>query len=141
MMKPAAARRARPIAARCQAFAAAAALAVLAPAALAQDGVPVMLDDQGEDACGTGIVTGLNPAGDNYLTVRSGPGSDYAGIDRLEPDTLVAMCDSDGDWIGIVYGGDECRGGSPAAVTQNGPYEGPCGSGWVFGQYVQLLAG
>ena len=109
--------------------------------AVAQQGVPVMLNDQGEDACGTGMVSGLDPAGDNFLAVRSGPGTDHPEIDRLSPDTMVAMCDSSGGWVGIVYGGEECTGGSPAAVTQNGPYEGPCGSGWAFGQYVRLLAG
>ena len=116
------------------------ALGALASAAHAQ-GVPVMLDDQGEDACGTGRVAGLNPNGDNYLAVREGPGTDDAELDRIGPGTAVSICDSSDGWIGIVYGGDGCVGGSPEAVTQNGPYEGPCRSGWVSERYIEFLAG
>jgi hypothetical protein len=109
-------------------------------AAYAQD-VPVVLNDTGEDACGTGQIVGLNPKGDGFLAVRSGPGKGFAQIDKLHNADRVAICDSDGDWIGIVYGKEECTYSSPVGETQNGPYSGPCRSGWVFGRYVELIAG
>ena len=103
--------------------------------------VTVDLDDQGEDACGVGMVSGLNPNGDNFLTVRAGPGTEYDSMNQLGPDTMVSMCSESGGWIGIVYGGDGCVGGSPVGDTQNGPYSGPCQWGWVSGKYVQSIAG
>ena len=101
----------------------------------------VVLNDTGEDACSTGQVAGLDPNGDNFLAVRSGPGTRNRQIDTLHTGDLVAVCDQSGQWYGVVYGGSECVGGSPEAVTQNGPYRGPCASGWVFSKYVPIIAG
>ena len=108
--------------------------------ALAQD-VPVMLNDEGEDACGTGRVRGLNPQGDGFLAVRRGPSTDYGQIGSLRNGDFVSICDSKGGWFGIVYGDEGCIGGSPEAETQNGPYAGPCLSGWTSKRYIEFLAG
>ena len=118
----------------------AATLATSVQPALAQD-VPVMLNDEGEDACGTGRVQGLNPQGDGFLAVRRGPSTDYGQIGSLRNGDFVSICDSKGGWVGIVYGDEGCIGGSPEADTQNGPYAGPCLSGWTSKRYIEFLAG
>lgn len=102
---------------------------------------PVMVGGEaGYDACGSvGRVVGLNPSGDNYLSVRAKPSSSGNELDRLGPNTNVFMCDQRGRWIGIVYGGNSCGVGSPIADRQ--AYRGPCKSGWVFDKYIELFAG
>ncbi len=105
----------------------------------------VMVGGEAEfDACGaTGQVTGLNPKGDGFLAVRSGPGTSYKERDRLRNGDLVIMCDESGDWIGIVYElGDpdrDCGTGTP--IPERTAYDGPCQSGWVHRNWVQLIAG
>jgi Bacterial SH3 domain len=116
--------------------------------------VPVMFGGQEDlDACfASGVVKGLDAAGDNFLSVRSGPASDYPEIDRLYTNDSVTFCETNGKWVGIVYGepkgketGDvdgespECGTGTP--VQPQKPYDGPCRSGWVFKAYVEETAG
>jgi hypothetical protein len=112
----------------------------LLPAAFAQNlTVPVMEHAEGDlDTCGLGEVTGLNPAGDNFLAVRTGPGSKYKMIDKLHTGDRVWMFDYKGEWIGVVYGSDsiEC---SP--IRKDRPYAGPGRKGWVHKKFVRLLAG
>ena len=43
-------------------------------------------------------VGGLDPAGDNYLSLRTGPGSGYAEILRMGPDTPLTVLQSSGKW-------------------------------------------
>ena len=114
------------------------ALALIAPPASARD---VMVGGEaGLDACaGSGFVTGLNPAGDNYLSVRAAPARDARELDRLGPRTQVWLCDEAGSWLGVVYGDEDCGVSSPIARRQ--PYGGPCRSGWVFERYIFLGAG
>jgi Bacterial SH3 domain len=102
--------------------------------------VPVMVGGEADyDACGgQGQVSGLDPQGDNFLTVRAGPAKRNAAIDRLRSGSTVQICDSSGNWIGIVYGSG-CGTGSPLPKRQ--PYKGPCKSGWVFKKYVTVTAG
>jgi len=46
------------------------------------------------DACGgSGEVVGLHSSGDGFLAVRSGPGTDYAEIDKIYQGQLVYFCD------------------------------------------------
>ena len=105
--------------------------------------VPVMYGGApGLDACGgLGRVRGLQRGGDNFLSVRAGPGTHHREIDRLRNGRSVWFCDGSGDWIGIVYGaaGQECNVGSP--VARKMPYPGPCRSGWVHKTFVELMAG
>ena len=114
-------------------------LSLLSPAAAQQ--VPVTLSDTGEDACSVGQVAGLDTKGDGFLAVRTGPGSKYEQTNSVFNGDMVSICQTKGSWLGIVYGRDECVGGSPEGATQNGPYRGSCLSGWVFSRYVRGIAG
>lgn len=109
----------------------------------AGSGVDVMIGgDADYDACGSvGMVTGLDPQGDNFLAVRSGPGTGYEQIDSLFSGDEVFLCDRRDRWHGIVYGppGTDCGVGSPVAGRQG--YLGPCRSGWVFDRYIRVIAG
>ncbi len=118
-------------------------LACAAPS-VAQDEVPVMVGgDETLDACNTlGAVTGLDPQGDNFLSVRAGPGTEYERTDQLGPGRKLWLCDQRGDWLAIVYNnadGSECGVSSPQAEWL--PYDGPCNAGWVFKSYVTVIAG
>jgi hypothetical protein len=87
--------------------------------------VPVPWIEDGQAAgCGGSRVTGLDPNGDNFLAVRSGPGVDYPKIDELHTGDSVRTCDVRGNWIGIYY---DIRGRQQ--------------SGWVFGAYLAEVAG
>ncbi len=106
--------------------------------------VPVMVGaDPGMDACGGwGRVKGLDPAGDGFLAVRSGPGTEYSAHARLKNGQSVFLCETRGNWEGIVFTNDknqDCGTGSP--VKKYGPYNGPCPWGWVSRKYIELLAG
>lgn len=98
------------------------------------------------DACGgSGTVTGLDPQGDNFLSVRSGPGGrPYREVDRVRTGQFLAICEERGPWLGVVYAplGDErteCGVGTPR--PRRAAYAGPCRSGWVHGRYVGDRAG
>ena len=43
-------------------------------------------------------VGGLNPNGDNYLSLRDGPSTGYSEILRMGPDTIVTVLERQGDW-------------------------------------------
>jgi hypothetical protein len=107
--------------------------------------VPVMAGGEEElDACGSaGRIVGLNPRGDGFLSVRSGPGGKpYREIDRLHNGNAVIVCDEQGSWLAVVYGrsgNDACGVGTPWPVRK--PYAGPCRSGWVHSRYVRMVAG
>jgi len=97
------------------------------------------------DGCAAyGEVTGLNPKGDGFLSVRVGPSTKAREKDRVRNGQALALCDTQGDWIGIVYSksGDadqDCGSGTPSAYL--GAYRGPCRYGWVHKRFVELLAG
>ncbi|MEL6529917.1 MAG: integron [Pseudomonadota bacterium] len=97
------------------------------------------------DACaGVGQVRGLDPGGDNFLSVRIAPGTDARERDRIQNGNRLFLCDQAGDWYGIVYqkAGDtltECGTGTPSAYQ--GAYRGPCRYGWVHKYFVELLSG
>ena len=57
------------------------------------------------DACpSTGTVMGLDPQGDGFLSVRSGPGGRaYQEIDRVFNGQHVFICSQDGPWFAVVY--------------------------------------
>ena len=98
------------------------------------------------DAClSVGEVTGLNPRGDNFLTVRAEPKAGAREKDRLGPGRWVWLCDEAGEWLGVVYGSDpedkpaDCGVGTPSDRVR--AYAGPCRSGWVHSRYVEVIAG
>lgn len=117
---------------------------LLAGNAFAQDAQQVQIGGEPEvDACsGFGQITGLDPNGDNFLSVRTGPGTEFSRIDRLGPDQKVWLCDVAGNWFGVVYAkesGVDCGVSSP--VPMRVPYNGACQSGWVYSKYVMQTAG
>ncbi len=118
-------------------------VAALSGAVAGDNSVPVKVGGEAEyDACGSvGAVYRLNPNGDNFLAVRSGPGSAHVMIDKLHSNDQVFLCDQNGAWFGIVYGPNnaECGVGSPIENRQ--PYSGGCTSGWVHSRYIKVIAG
>lgn len=62
-------------------------------------------------------VTGLDPYGDNYLSLRTGPGSRYREILRMGPDTVVEVLERRGDWRRVQL--------------EDGTV------GWAFGRYIR----
>lgn len=103
-------------------------------------------DGPENDACGAvGKIGWLDPQSDASLAVRGDPSLTGMEQDRLEPGTLVWLCDAQDEWQGIVYPtgnyqdlGD-CRVGTPIAEPQ--AYGGPCRAGWIEGKYIHLVAG
>jgi hypothetical protein len=105
--------------------------------------VPVIVGKVPEyDACGSsGKVKGLDPIGDGFLAVRSGPGSQYQMIDKLLEGQSVFVCDDRGQWLGFVYtrGNQDCS--VTSALSRPKPYSGPCLSGWVHRNWITITAG
>jgi hypothetical protein len=122
---------------------AAAAAVLFSSHAQAGSAVPVQVGGLEEiDACpGRGVVTGLNPQGDNFLAVRSGPGPDFAKIDELYQGERVLLCDERGQWLGIAYTRDDADCGVAGPQAERTAYAGPCRSGWVFRSYITVVAG
>jgi hypothetical protein len=112
-------------------------LAVLsaAPAAAQTPDVPVPAPRGGGQAadCASSYVDGLNPAGDNFLAVRTGPGTDFPKIDEIHTGDVVIVCDARGPWRGVFYDGSNVRTGYRAEHGQR--------SGWVHSRYLRDLAG
>lgn len=111
-------------------------------AACADEPVPVQVgNDDDLDACGaTAAITG------HLVSVRATPSAKGSQLARLAKGKYVFVCDesADGKWIGIVYAPAakpdmDCGVGSPR--KPRGDYDGPCRSGWVAAQYVQIVAG
>ncbi|WP_422375171.1 caspase family protein [Roseibium sp.] len=63
-----------------------------------------------------GYVTGLNPRGDNYLSLRTGPGSRYQEIARMGTNTPLTILGRQGSWLSVRL--------------QDGR------SGWAYSKYV-----
>jgi hypothetical protein len=100
------------------------------PAAAQQLDVPVPIPaSDGQTAtCASSVVGGLDPNGDGFLAVRSGPGTEFRKIGELNNGDLVYTCDARGDWIGIKY-----------RYPQPGAPAGP--GGWVHGNWLTPYAG
>jgi hypothetical protein len=107
--------------------------------------VPVVVGgSENFDACqSNGVIVGLDPNGDGFLSVRSGPGGrPYREIDRVYNGQQVMVCGEQGSWYPVVYTSKqslECNVSSPWAVRQ--AYTGPCRYGWVHRRYVRITAG
>ena len=121
-----------------------------APATGGYDGpipkpIRVGTDGPEMDACGTyGEVSGLNPDGDNYLSVRDAPSNKVKERDRIGNGHGVNICAESNGWYGIVYdiegdSGIDCEVGSPVPTPRN--YTGPCAQGWVSKKFVTITAG
>ena len=124
-----------------------------APASPAAGSVGVKIDvpiviggDPTFDACSTtGAVTGLDPRGDGFLSVMTGPGgAPFKEFDRLHNGRPVFICGVAGAWRAVIYpapGGDmlDCGVSTPWARAE--AYTGPCSFGWVHSKYVREVAG
>lgn len=105
--------------------------------------VPLVIGGDAElDACtGSGRIVGLDPQGDGFLSVRSGPGGrPYREIDRLHNGDAVTICEDRGPWFGVVYGPKslDCNTSTPQPTRQ--PYLGPCKAGWIHRTYVRITS-
>jgi hypothetical protein len=109
--------------------------------------VAVMIGGEGDlDACSSpGEVIGLDPNGDGFLSVRSGPGGrPYREIDRLFNGNEVYLCGSRGAWYSIVYHQSRKPHRSCGVSTpwpKRRAYGGPCQYGWVHSRYIKGTAG
>lgn len=64
-----------------------------------------------EAACfGMGEVMGLNPAGDGFLAVRTGPGANHRKIGEVHNGDRVGIYARRGDWFAISFGPDQRLG-------------------------------
>jgi hypothetical protein len=113
--------------------------------------IPVGIEiwNEDEQGCDAQIVRGISRHGDGFIAVRSGPGVHYKMIDKLKRNGfIVTACDRKGKWMGIIYGGKNCRKDyekymedkRTANRYSRAPYTGPCKSGWVFDRYLKLYA-
>ncbi len=123
-------------------------VAFVCVAADAKRTVPVMVGGSEEfDACGSwGEVSGLNPKGDGFLAVRSGPGTEYPVREKLREGFGFYVCGSsqDGKWVSIVYprkGQNASDCGVSGATAHSFEYRGPCDYGWVNARWVNIIAG
>ncbi len=81
-----------------------------------------ILEDAQAAGCAGSIVAGLDPNGDGFLAVRTGPGTGYRKIDELHNGDMVRTCASNGPWVGVYYGQ-------------------PRRKGWVHGKWLAEGAG
>lgn len=124
----------------------AAAVALIGNAAPARPERPIMVGGMDDlDACLTvSKVTGLNPRGDNFLSLRSQPSSKARELMRLRAEQQVWVCEeTPGGWTGVLIGPADgsldCGVGTPIAKRR--AYAGPCQSGWVASRFLEVVAG
>ena len=105
--------------------------------------VPVIIGGHADyDACGgSGVVVGLDPHGDGFLAVKSGPALSSPRIDKLYNGEQVYICGETDSWFAVVYTKvrRDCNVSTPWPIRL--PYTGPCRSGWVFKYYMRAVAG
>lgn len=104
--------------------------------------VPVQLEaSDGLDPCSLGQIN--DPSMDGAIIAFAGPSTDMDAVDYLVHGEKVWICQESDEFYGIVYapaGSDlDCEVGSPVDFTIN--YSGPCSTGWVKAEWVELLAG
>ena len=104
---------------------------------------PVTLSPRdGLDSCSTGVIADQGPEG--AVNVYGGPSGDLDAYDNLTGGHPIWICetDIDGQWTGIVYSNvpdQDCEVSSP--VAEDTDYMGPCESGWIVSDAVEMLAG
>ena len=70
----------------------------------------LILEDDQAAGCLGARVTGLDPNGDGFLAVRTGPGTQYRKIDELHNGAGVRPCERRGNWWGVYYGSPRKKG-------------------------------
>lgn len=89
-----------------------------------------------------GEVRGLKADGDGFLAVRAGPGAGHALLDRLGNGHHLRLCRSEGRWVSVLYPAEDSKERHCAAESPDiSKYRGPCKSGWVHWNWVQIFAG
>ena len=81
-----------------------------------------IIEDDQAAGCAGATVMGLDPNGDGFLSVRTGPGTQFRKIDELYNGTMVRTCAKQGPWWGVYYGE-------------------PRRKGWVHGNWLGNWAG
>ncbi|EAQ02887.1 hypothetical protein OB2597_15935 [Pseudooceanicola batsensis HTCC2597] len=82
-----------------------------------------------------GQVQGLNPDGDGFLSVRSGPGSHFRKLDEVYNGDRLTIYEARGDWFGVVYRDDGSDFGC-STTPRPLPYR---FKGWVHRNWVRVL--
>lgn len=103
--------------------------------------VPVIMYADGFDPCSNGVVVGLDPRGDGFLAVKSGPGLGYRRIDKLYNGEQIYLCGRRGDWYAIVYSRRNSGCGVTSPWVRTLPYTGPCSAGWAHRRWIEVVAG
>lgn len=117
-------------------------MGVPAATAIAARPVRIGIDGaQGMDACHTnGRLSGQDTIG-----ILDAPNADARRTDGGEPGLIVEICETAvPGWVGIVWKGEgdpehDCGTGANLPGPKN--YDGPCRSGWVPEQNVEVTAG
>jgi len=82
-------------------------------------------------------------SGQDTITIHEAPNADARGVAQGEPGMQVHICETMPGWYGVVWTGttpaDDCGVGGHISTAKN--YDGPCRSGWVPEQNVELTAG
>jgi hypothetical protein len=125
-----------------------AALAFVAAAGFvhaAADAVPVVVGEDPEINACPSLGVPKNPDADGTIAVYDGPFEGNVRVDSLAEGREFFICTmpADSDWWGIIYAPEDdvdmdC-GVSAALDTQD--YSGPCRSGWVAKDSIQMTAG
>jgi len=103
--------------------------------------VPVIIEAGDLDPCSNGVVVGLDPRGDGFLAVKSGPGLRYRRIDKLYNGEKIYVCGRRGDWLAIVYSRHNSGCGVTSPWVRTLPYTGPCAVGWTHRRWIEIWAG
>lgn len=119
------------------------AMALAAPAGAQQLDVQIResAGDGQAASCYSATVVGLDPNGDGFLAIRSGPGSNYRKIGELYNGDVVLVFEGRGRWFGILK--QDARNARPDTCANNGPARRLNGrpKGWVHGNWLRGLAG
>lgn len=107
----------------------------LAAAQQARPSVPVRVGGDWEfAACAErGTINGTEARGD-LVPVNSTPTPSQRPIGRLPVGTTVYMCDTNGTFVGVVWGETDCGLGEP--IERRAAYTGACSSGWVHNRSI-----
>ncbi|MFN4186079.1 MAG: hypothetical protein ACK4M6_15000 [Hyphomonas sp.] len=103
---------------------------------------PVTLSATGTDPCSAGVIADQGPEG--AVGVFPGPSMELEITEYVAGGTAIWVCETsiDGDMRGIIYANfpdTDCEVSAP--VKEDVDYIGPCESGWVEADTVELLAG
>lgn len=103
---------------------------------------PVTLSATGTDPCSAGVIADQGPEG--AVGVFPGPSMELEITEYVAGGTAIWVCETsiDGDMLGIIYANfpdTDCE--VSARVKEDVDYIGPCESGWVEADTVELLAG